>query len=114
VRQSRTILVALVRDRKSQVNPPPGFVVEDGDQALSSPSQWKRSFRCNSPADENATGAVAQSAAARWQASFQVSITGSSRSEPRTETVPVDRSNNPPDAPGRWSHRAARTRSMCP
>lgn len=34
LRQSRTILVAIVRDGKSQVNPPAEFVVQAGDQAL--------------------------------------------------------------------------------
>jgi hypothetical protein len=34
LRKSRTILVALVRDGKSQVNPPADFVVEAGGQAL--------------------------------------------------------------------------------
>lgn len=34
LRASRTILVAVVRDGKSQVNPPPDFLIEPGDQAL--------------------------------------------------------------------------------
>ncbi len=34
LRQTRTILVAIVRDGKSTVNPPVDFLVQDGDQAL--------------------------------------------------------------------------------
>jgi voltage-gated potassium channel len=34
LRQTRTILVAIVRDGKSQVNPPADYVVQAGDQAL--------------------------------------------------------------------------------
>jgi voltage-gated potassium channel len=34
LRRTRTILVAIVRDGKSQVNPPSDFVVQPGDQAL--------------------------------------------------------------------------------
>ena len=34
LRRSSTILVAVVREGKSHVNPPPDLMVEEGDQAL--------------------------------------------------------------------------------
>ena len=48
------------------------------------------------------------------QASFQRTTTGSPCSQPRTETVAVDRANNPPSSGGRPSQRAARTRRRWP
>ena len=45
-------------------------------------------------------GAGRSRSIARWQASFQSSMTGDSRSQPRIDTVAVASSNSPPDAGG--------------